>query len=100
MDPFSLDHAHDASPEERQVTYGPAFVAVLAAATAALLMYSTAQPPSPAGDAPASHARCLMAQEDLRNLEWGGRVFFVDEDGVRRHAGAEERPVAIERARA
>ncbi|HZZ93708.1 MAG TPA: hypothetical protein VFE23_14200 [Usitatibacter sp.] len=100
MEPFWLEHHVDASQRESHVAYGPAIFAVLAAAIAAFVLASARQPPAPATDAPTGRARCLAAQDDLHNLEWGARVFLIDEEGVRTHASAEERPVAIERARA
>jgi hypothetical protein len=73
-------------------------MAAIAAAVIALLAPRTAS--APAGSDSLTRARCLAAQDYLHQLELGGRVYIIDEDGVRAFLEEEDRPVALALARA
>jgi hypothetical protein len=52
MEPFGLEHDADASHDEAPVTFGPAIVAIVAAAMAGFVLASGFKPASPDAQVP------------------------------------------------
>jgi len=97
MEPF-----HAVEPDVESGTHAPVgYLAVAFAIVigAGIMLHNTrpdvADPAAPQD----THARCVVAQSDLHQLELGGRVHRIDDSGERIYMQDDQRPEAIELAK-